>query len=295
MDQAIITNNLTKQFGSQLAVRELSLQVPVGSIYGFLGPNGAGKSTTLRLLLGLSFPTAGSARVLGMNPWQDGPQLRQQLGYVSENNNLYGQMTVREILAFAGALRPGWDRQLVTKLQDCFQLPQRETIATLSRGMQRQLALTIALAARPRLLLLDEPTSGLDPIRRKEFLNLLLEQMVEQEQTIFFSSHDLGEVERIADQVTLLDHGCALVQAPLDELKQRVRQVIVGFAAEAPELPDAPYLLRATRTGNRWELVIDYAAGLADILPPTATHVEEHSLSLEDIFVAYAGGKQHVQ
>lgn len=290
MELAIETHKLSKHYPNTQAVQELDLQVPAGSIFGFLGPNGAGKTTTIRMLLGLVSPTKGSATVLGMNPREQGVDVRQQLGYVAENNNLYNYMRVSDILSFTKALKPAWDDELARRMLDLFSLPQGEEVGTLSRGMQRQLALTLALAGRPKLLLLDEPTSGLDPIKRREFLNLLLDQLVEQEQTILLSSHDLSEVERIADHVALVHHGRLLVQSPLDDLKQNVRQLIVGFAGEAEVVPDAPGVLQAKRGPNRWELIVDERFNAASLVPSTASRVEERRLSLEEIFFAYAGG-----
>ncbi len=291
MDLAIQTKQLSKHYPNVEAVQELNLQVPVGSIFGFLGPNGAGKTTTIRMLLGLTFPTRGNATVLGLNPWEQGSALRQHLGYVAENNNLYNYMRVRDILSFTKSLKATWDDGLANQMLELFDLPQKEEVGTLSRGMQRQLALILALASRPKLLLLDEPTSGLDPIKRREFLNLMLEQLVEQEQTILLSSHDLSEVERIADYVALIDHGSMLVQSPLDDLKQNVKQLIIGFSGEAPEVPKETGILQAKRAPNRWELIVDERVDAASLLPMPAVRVEERRLSLEEIFFAYAGGQ----
>ncbi|MBS4020940.1 MAG: ABC transporter ATP-binding protein [Dethiobacter sp.] len=170
MKMAIELKGLTKTFGAKLAVGNVSLSVPAGSIFGFLGPNGAGKTTTIKIMLGLLRPDSGSVRVLGHDILKDAVTVRGQIGYVAEIQQMYGYMTVNEILAFCRPFYRRWDTQLIEKYLTFFKLPSNEKIKNLSKGMRTQLALVLALVPAPELLILDEPTSGLDTINRQEFL-----------------------------------------------------------------------------------------------------------------------------
>lgn len=235
MTWAIELHKLTKSFGSKVAVDNLSLQVPAGTIFGFLGPNGAGKTTTIKMMVGLMRPDSGSGKILGCDMVSSSVPVRERTGYVSEMPQLYGYMTVNEILAFSKAFYKGWNDTLVRKYLEFFGLPKQQRIKNLSKGMKTQLALIIAMAPEPELLILDEPTSGLDAINRQEFLNVILEEISLQGRTVFFSSHILHDVERVADQVAIIKDGKLLDIRVMDELKTTVKKIRVVFLRE----PDA--------------------------------------------------------
>jgi ABC-2 type transport system ATP-binding protein len=164
---AIETKGLTKKFRNQVAVDGLDLQIPTGSVYGFLGRNGAGKTTTIKMLLGLLSPSSGSVSVLGMSPKKDNRKIKQSVGYVAESQSMYGWMKVKEIIKFTSGFYETWDNEIASKFCDQFELNPSSRIKNLSQGQQMRIALTLALASRPSLLILDDPTMGLDPITRK--------------------------------------------------------------------------------------------------------------------------------
>ena len=227
----IETTRLTRRFGATEAVHELTLAVPAGSVFALLGPNGAGKTTTLKLLMNLIEPTTGSARVLGIDSRKLGERELAQIGYVSESQQLPLWMTVRQLLDYCRPFYPTWDRALEARLLAQFALPEKRKLAQLSRGMLMKAALLSSLAYRPRLLVLDEPFSGLDPVVRDEFIRGVLEVSALGEWTVLVSSHDIDEVERLADHVAMLDAGRLRLSERTEELQARFRRVEVSVDA----------------------------------------------------------------
>jgi ABC-2 type transport system ATP-binding protein len=199
MTAIIETEQLTRSFGRTEAVSELTMAVPQGSIFAFVGPNGAGKTTTLKLLMNLLHPTHGKAMVCGVDTQRLGAKDFQQIGYVSENQELPEWMTVRELPDYCRPFFPTWDNELEKKLLHSLCLPSSQKIKHSSRGTRMKAALLSALAFRPRLLALDEPFSGLDLLAREEFLEGLLELSRQDNWTIFISSHDIDKIERLAN------------------------------------------------------------------------------------------------
>ena len=229
----IETQQLTRRFGRMEAVHELNLAVPAGSVFALLGSNGAGKTTTLKLLMNLIEPTSGSARVLGVDSRRLGERELAQIGYVSENQELPLWMTVRQLLDYCRPFYPTWDRELETTLLTQFALPESRKLAQLSRGMLMKASLLSSLAYRPKLLVLDEPFSGLDALVRDEFVRGVLEVSALGEWTVLVSSHDIDEVERLADHIALLDHGRLQFSETAETLQGRFRRVEVTGAAES--------------------------------------------------------------
>ena len=223
----IETQNLSRQFGRTEAVHDLTLAVPQGSVFALLGANGAGKTTTLKLLMNLLTPTRGSARVLGVDSRRLGERELAQIGYVSENQQQPLWMTVRQLLDYCRPFYPTWDRALETTLLRQFALPEGRKLAQLSRGMLMKAALLSSLAYRPKLLVLDEPFSGLDAVVRDDFIRGVLEVSALGEWTVLVSSHDIEEVERLADRVALLDEGRLQLSETTEALQRRFRRVEV--------------------------------------------------------------------
>src|SRR3954471_4244089 len=220
----IETDKLTRRFGRTEAVHELTLAVPEGSVCALLGANGAGKSTTIKLLMNLLAPTAGSGRVLGVDTRKLGERERAQIGYVSENQQMPLWMTVRQLLDYCRPFYPTWDRALEKTLLAQFALPEDRKLKHLSRGMLMKAALLSSLAYRPKLLVLDEPFSGLDPLVREEFVRGVLEVSESGSWTVLVSSHDIEEVERLCDRVVLLDAGRKSLDETTDSLQSRFRR-----------------------------------------------------------------------
>ena len=236
-DEAVIlTQALTKTYRNAEAVRALNLSVGRNRITAFLGRNGAGKSTTIKMLLGMLRPTSGSGTVLGweITNARQNCELRRRVAYVAEDKPLYGCMTVEQTIRFASSFYPDWRKDVEKKLLKDYELPPERKVKTLSKGMRTKLALLLAFARRPNLLILDEPSEGLDPVGIEHLLQTLVAQSAEGV-SIFFSSHQIGEVERIADQVCILEKGCLLVDASLDNLRRFYRRIDLVFPSAPPE------------------------------------------------------------
>jgi ABC-2 type transport system ATP-binding protein len=232
----IETKNLKKSYGGNAAVDGIDLAVERGSIHGFLGRNGSGKTTTIKMLLGLTHPTSGQARVFGMHPEdrEEGVRIRQRVGFVSEEKGVYYYVKVEQMIAFTRPFFPNWDREMEERLIDLFELPLKQSVKKLSKGMRTKLALLLALPRRADLLVLDESTEGLDPAITEDVLQMLV-GMAAGGTTIFFSSHQLSEVEQIADHVSIIERGRIVVEGALDDLKESYRRIHMVFEEEAPE------------------------------------------------------------
>lgn len=288
----ITTTGLSKQYGAKKAVSDLNLKVKRGSVFGFLGPNGSGKSTTVNMLLGLRSPSAGSSQVLGFDSSTQGELIGQGIGYVPELSNLYPNMTVQESISLVQNLRPTWDAAYAKHLLTMFDLPLDQRVRKLSKGMQRQLSLLLAMAPRPELLILDEPSSGLDPIKKQEFLQVLMTEVAETGQTVFFSSHSMTEVERVADTIGILHEGKLVVAGNLAEIKQNMKRIRVVLAHKgALQLKQA--VRKIEGQNGQWIITVDQNVDqvLAELRAMQPIAIETYDLSLEDIFVIYAGGE----
>jgi ABC-2 type transport system ATP-binding protein len=248
---AIETHQLSRRYGRADALHGLNLSVPAGSVFAFIGPNGAGKTTTIKVLMNLLEPTSGEATVLGVDSRKLGPREREKIGYVSENQKLPEWMTVRQLMDYCRPFYPTWDRALEAKLMRQFELPPERKIRQLSRGMMMKAALLSSLSYRPKLLVLDEPFSGLDPLVRDEFVRGMLEVSQQDEWTIFISSHDINEVEQLADRVGLIDAGRMQFSEPIEDLMRRFRRIEVTVVESEPVLlaPPAAWL-EVERMGN---------------------------------------------
>jgi ABC-2 type transport system ATP-binding protein len=233
----IETTDLKKDYGNVAAIRGLDLQVPAGSICGFLGRNGAGKTTTIKILLGMARPTSGRARVFGLpaETQETSVDIRRRTGFVSDEKDLYGYMTVEGMIRFTSAFFPKWRPDLEQRYLRKFELPADRKVKALSRGMRTKLALLLALCRGAELLVLDEPTSGLDPAMTEEVLQALVSHVATEEMTVFFSSHQIAEVDQISDRVVIIDRGRTVVTGALDDLREKFRRIQLVFDGEAPE------------------------------------------------------------
>jgi ABC-2 type transport system ATP-binding protein len=291
MEFAIETHGLTKRFRKQVAADRIDLRVPWGSVYGFLGRNGAGKTTTIQMLLGLLRPTSGNATVLGYSSKIDAVKIRSEVGYVPENQVTYDWMTVKELLWFTSKFYKTWNSKLADVLVNKFGLDPKRKIKHLSRGMRAEVFLILALAPEPRLLILDDPTSGMDPIVRREFLENVAELVQDRKRTVFFSSHILSDIERVADWVGILKDGRLLIQTELDTLKLKTRKVMAKFETTPPGDWEVGKPLRVERDGSSISgICSQYEEDIPEYLRAMgATAIEVMDLSLDDIFVEYLG------
>jgi len=231
MQTIIETEKLSKRYGNLEAVHDLNLRVPGGSVCAFLGQNGAGKSTTLRMLLGMVRPTAGSGRILGfpIDRESDSVRIRERVAFVSEDKRLYDYMTVEQILRFTKSFFRTWREDLEMQLLDRFELPLSRKIRKLSKGMRTKLALLLAFARGSELLILDEPTEGLDPVAIEAVLQIVVSLNAEGT-SVFFSSHQIAEVDQIADHVVVIHKGQLVLASAVDRIKEEYRhiQAVIG-------------------------------------------------------------------
>ena len=288
-ENVIETRGLTRYFGHRCVVDMLNLSVPRGCIFGFLGRNGAGKSTTIRMLLGLVAPTRGTASVLGYDSTALPPEARARIGYLAEGHHVYGWMTVRECGAFQSAFYPRWNSRVFDGVVKHFGLTPNAKAGDLSRGERAGLCLALTLAPQPELLILDDPALGLDPVARRGLLQSMIYLTRKADQTVFFSSHLLADVERVADRIAVLDGSLLRADCALETFRRRVRQFVLTFPGPPPPLPPLPGLLQTLRAGREVTLTLasydsDTERRLAAL---GASRVDEAPLGLEDAFVSY--------
>jgi ABC-2 type transport system ATP-binding protein len=291
-DNAIEVRSLAKRFSGREVLRDVSFSVPKGSTFAFLGRNGAGKTTTILTLLGLFRPDGGEVRVLGLDPRRKDIEVRRRVGYVAENQAMFGWMRVAEILRFMAPFYPTWDHDLAAQLTKRFELPAKTRIHHLSKGENSRLALLLALAHRPELAILDDPTLGLDPIMRKEFLRDVVEHLQGSGVTVFFSSHLLYEIEPVADIVAILDGGRIVRQSPTEELRDGVKRVILPASA-ADKLAGLPGVLDVRQSLSQVAIVVEDAASAQAALTAVGITPQVQDLNLDEIFEAYVVGSNH--
>jgi ABC-2 type transport system ATP-binding protein len=290
---AIRTAKLSKDYGLGRGLFELDLQVEQREVFGFLGPNGAGKSTTIRCLMGLIRPTAGSAHVFGLDCLRDYVAVKRKVGYLPGELPQFGSMRGSEVVAYLGAMRGGADLKIVRGLAERFDLDLSRRYREYSSGNKQKLAIVLAFMHRPALLILDEPTSGLDPLNQQEFYKLLREAR-DAGATVFLSSHILSEVERACDRVGIIRSGRLVRIANLDELHSiRFHRVELEFgpgtdlpvaalraAAGVEDVVAEDHLVTCTVKGS-FEPLLDAIRGA------TVTNLVSHEPSLEEIFLEY--------
>jgi ABC-2 type transport system ATP-binding protein len=289
MAAVIETIELKKNYGNHEAVRSLNLSVQAGSVCAFLGQNGAGKSSTIKMLLGIIHPTSGKGTIFGhrIDNERESLLIRERVAFVAEDKRLYDYMSVSEIIRFTRSFFPRWNQTLETDLLKRFELPRERKIRQLSKGMRTKLALLLGFARGCELLILDEPTEGLDPVAIEDVLQIVV-SLAAEGTTIFFSSHQIAEVEQVADHVLMIDRGKLVLDAPLDRIKEQYRQIQAVFTDPIEErdlrLPGIERVHVAGRTASvvashNVDSIVEHVrmlrAGSIDVLP----------ISLKEIFL----------
>jgi ABC-2 type transport system ATP-binding protein len=291
-DLVIEARGLRKSFTGQPALTGLNLEVPAGSIFGFLGRNGAGKTTTIKLLMGMLKPDSGDAHVFGLavGNTSAGIEIRRRLGYVSEEKDLYPYMTVEQIIRFTRRFFPKWRDDLEKRYLKLFDLPLKCKIPNLSKGMRSKLMLLLGISHGAELLILDEPTDGLDPIAVEDMLRELVAISASEGTTIFFSSHQLEEVEQISDRVCIIDRGVAVVTGSLDDLKTQYQRLRVVFGEVLPASiqwgEGAEHVRQEGRTveilaSRNFDSILNQARSLPGV------SVERFPVTLKEIFMEH--------
>jgi ABC-2 type transport system ATP-binding protein len=281
---AIETNGLGKRFGTTWALKECSVQIPKGRVSALVGPNGAGKTTLLRLLVGLSTPTAGRAEVLGLTP---GPseEFLTRIGYLAQDAPLYKRLSADEHLAIGAHLNRRWDASGAQERLAALRVPTDRPIATLSGGQRAQVALGMALAKRPQVLLLDEPVAALDPLARQEFLISLSQAVADGDLSVILSSHLLHDLERVCDHVILLASARTEICDDIDNVLASHR-MLLGPRRLVSDTERGFHVIKATHTANQTRLLVHLDGPVLD----PAWEVSE--VSLEEIVLAYMGMDQ---
>jgi ABC-2 type transport system ATP-binding protein len=288
---AIDLQAVSKSFGRTDVLRGVTLRVERGKTFAFLGRNASGKTTTIRLLLGLLSRDDGAIRVLGLDPDREPLELRRRIGYLAEDQTMYGWMKVEEIIRFVAPFYPTWDHDLALKYARDFELPFATRIKHLSKGQNVRLGLVLALAHRPELVVLDDPALGLDPIMRKQFNRDLITHLQGEGRTVFYSSHLLYEVEPVADEVAILDQGCILRHADTETLRHDVKQIVLN-RAECVAFRSQMRILDERSDGDRVVIVAEGAANVIERLRGEGIDFRIVDLNLDEIFEAYVVGRR---
>ena len=288
---AVQMEGVRKSFAGTRALDGMDLVVPEGKVVALLGPNGAGKTTCMKVLIGLLRADAGTARILGMDPWTTGPEHRRRIGYLSEEGFAWRQLTFDRAAAFASRFFPSWDGEFVARLAALLDIPEGRRIGEMSRGQARKASLALVLGPKPSVLLLDDPASGLDPAARRDMIAAAAGLLVETGATIIFSSHILSDVERLADEACVIAGGKAVLHRPLEALKAGARRVVLRApSASMEDLRRFPGVVRARREEEATVLtVLDFGeAWIAQARAALGTSldgIQDAPLGLEDLYL----------
>ncbi len=285
---AVIFEGVRRRFGGNVALDGVGFEVAPGSVLGLIGRNGAGKTTALRLALGVLWPDTGRIRTLGLDPVSQGIEVANRVALLSEESALYPWMTIDEIVRFTSALYSRWDKALAARLVLELDLDPAKRIRELSRGTRAKVALVLAVAARPELLLLDDPTAGLDPLVRREVLDGVLQAVSDEGVAVVYASHLVHDVERVADRVIVLDGGTIRLEGELSELKGRIRRARAVFDGDAPAGDAINGAIDAVVDGRLLTITADARDGAleAALRDLGAREIAIESLPLEEILVA---------
>jgi ABC-2 type transport system ATP-binding protein len=275
MSAAIETNGLGKRYGAKWALSDCTLEIPAGSVTALVGPNGAGKTTLLHLAVGLSNPSAGSVRVLGSEP----REVLGRVGFVAQDHPLHRSFTIRDTLELGRRLNPTWDDSVTLRIER-LGLSLDQKVAKLSGGQQAQVALTLALAKRPELLLLDEPVASLDPLARREFMSTVMAEVAETGMTVLLSSHIVADLERVCDHIVILSHSRTVLAAPIDDVVSSHR-VLTGPRNDPEAVERVHSVIRARHTERQTQLLVRANGHVYDAC------WELHEVDLEEIVLAY--------
>lgn len=287
------TDRLTRYFGSKCAVNELSLRIPRGGVFALLGRNGAGKTTLIRMLLGFLEPTRGAATILGADCRNLAPEIRGRIAYVAEGHFLYKWMSIAQLEDFQQASTPRWNRKLFRAVLDHFGLDDQQKAGSLSRGQRAGVCLALALAPEPELIILDDPTIGLDPVARRALVEAMLMVTQDRNRTILFSSHQLDDVERVADWIAIMLHGDLRVCCSPDEFRERISRWVLRFDDIPPAVTDVPEIVHEMRFPNELHLTLANAntKTISRLREIATRSCEQVPLNLENGVIDYLSDK----
>jgi ABC-2 type transport system ATP-binding protein len=284
---AVRTQGLGKRYGSTWALSDCTIEIPAGSVTALVGPNGSGKTTLLHLVIGLARATTGSVEVLGHSPHRDAKSILPRLGFVAQDHPLYRNLTISETLRLGRELNPRWDERIARERVELLGLKPSHKVGKLSGGQQAQVALTLALAKQPDLLVLDEPVASLDPLARREFLNAVMEAVVETGMAVILSSHIVSELERVCDHLVTLADGDTQLVGPIEEIVASHR-LLTGPRSDGASVARVHNVIRESHTERQTTLLVRANGHVYD------TCWEQHEVDLEEIVLAYLGYRPRV-
>jgi ABC-2 type transport system ATP-binding protein len=279
---AIRTSGLGKRYGSRWALSDCTLEIPSGSVTALVGPNGAGKTTLLHMVIGLVEPTGGVVEVFGRSPRRDAKEVLPRLGFVAQDHPLHKNLTIAEMLTYGRKLNPSWNQGYAEARIERLGLARKQKVGRLSGGQQAQVALTLALAKQPRLLVLDEPVASLDPLARREFLNAVMEAVVDDGITVVLSSHIVAELERVCDHLVTLAAGATQLNGSIPEIVASHR-LLTGPRSDAASVSRVHDVIRESHTERQTTLLVRANGHVYD------SCWEQHEVDLEEIVLAYLG------
>ena len=289
-DTVIEVENLSRSFRRKEALKNVTLRVPEGCVFGLVGENGAGKTTLIKHLLGALKPQRGRVRVFGKDPVGDPVGVLVDVGHLSEDREMPTWMRIHELLRYVRAFYPNWDAEYAEELRDMFRLDPVAKVKHLSRGERALAGLLVALAHRPKLLVLDEPSSGLDPLVRRDILGAIVRTVADEGRTVFFSSHLLDEVERVADRLAMVAEGEVVLCDTLETVKETHHRLVVRFETTQDRAPAVDGALSVRGANHEWTVICngDQAGVQRAIATMNATVLEQATPTLEEIFIARA-------
>ncbi len=287
-EPVVEVSSLSRLFGSHQALKDVSLSIPRGVVFGLVGENGAGKTTLLNHLLGLLKPTSGTVSVFGLDPVANPAEVLGRIGFLSEDRDLPTWMRIEQIINYTRGFYPNWDEAYAATLVNMFDLQVEQRLNNLSRGQLARVGLLIAIAHRPEILVLDEPSSGLDPVVRRDILSAIIRTVADDGRTVLFSSHLLEEVQRVSDHVAMLHQGQLLLSDRLEVLLQQHTRIVIRLQEDCSNAPSIPGAIDCRGEGAEWSVLCN---GKSDqtfkwIADSGVTVVEQTAPSLDEIFVA---------
>ena len=293
MSDAIVIERLTKHYGTRRVVDSVNLRIPSGCVYGLLGRNGAGKSTLIKMLMGMVHQDSGLATLLGNDTRTLTPETRARVAYLAEGHPLYRWMSVGEAVRFTRGFYTVWHGQYLDEILDYFAISRSAKIGRLSNGQRAQVSLALALAPDPELLILDDPTLGIDTVVRRELLESIIHLIQRSGRTILFSSHILGDVERVADRVGVMSGGVLRADCPTEHFTRSLKRVVLEFVGSVPRFPATAGLVNQRQIGGKLELIfVDYSEAHAELCEGLGpVNIEVLDMNLEDAFIAYTRGE----
>ncbi|MBE5918675.1 MAG: ABC transporter ATP-binding protein [Pseudobutyrivibrio ruminis] len=291
----IEVNNVTKRFGDFVALDGLNMHVERGAIYGLVGPNGAGKSTIIRHLSGVYKQDEGTVTIDGQ-PVYENEKLKQRFTVIPDEIFYFTQANTMDMMKFYKSMYPKFDEALFKKILACFpEINPKKMVRSLSKGMQKQVAFMLSIAARPELMILDEPVDGLDPVMRRQIWSLIMSDVAEHGLTVLVSSHNLRELEDVCDHVGIMNHGKLLIERSLDELQTSITKIQLAFEGDMPSLPPEVQVLKKITTGRVHTLIVKGEPRVAEqtISALNPLLMDVLPLTLEEIFIYELGGENY--